>query len=370
MALDKQRLGQLVDLVSNIRVGDEANRSTDVLGRVYDYFLSQFASAEGKKGEEFYTPRPVVKLLMEMLEPYEGRVYDPCCGSSGMFVQSVAFIRAHASGNGNGGSARTDISIYGQKSNYTTWRLARMNLAIRGIDGQIAHGDSFHNDRFPDLKTDFLLANLPFNVTDWGGERLREDKRWQYGVPPLRNANFPCVQHLIHHLSRKGYAGFVFANGSMSSSQSGEGEIRKAMVEADVVDCMVALPGQLFHSTQISACLWFLTRDKRARPSPERGRAVGGRGRDRRGEVLFLDARKSGLLVDRTYRELTDGEARTISDFYQPGAAPVNFLHLHESGLVNGDTAVCRSTGASKVNEREPCTIATIRDTPGPKPPR
>jgi type I restriction enzyme M protein len=200
-ALDKTRLGQLIDLISNIKVGDEASRAKDVLGRVYEYFLSQFASAEGKKGGEFYTPRCVVKLLVEMLEPYRGRVYDPCCGSSGMFVQSVEFIRAHAKGNGNGGKAKADISIYGQESNYTTWRLAKMNLAIRGIDGQIAHGDTFHNDRHPDLKADFILANPPFNVSDWAGERLRDDKRWRYGVPPAGNANFAWMQHIVHHLA-------------------------------------------------------------------------------------------------------------------------------------------------------------------------
>ncbi len=245
-ALDKRRLGQLIDLVSNIQVGEDA-RSRDVLGRVYEYFLSQFASAEGKKGGEFYTPRCVVRGLVEMLEPYRGRVYDPCCGSSGMFVQSVAFIRAHASGNGNGGRAKADISIYGQESNYTTWRLAKMNLAIRGIEGQIAHGDSFHDDRHPDLKADFILANPPFNVSDWGGERLADDKRWRYGVPPKGNANFAWVQHMVHHLAPAGGAGFVLANGSMSSSQSGEGGLRKNLVEADLVDCMVALPGQLFY---------------------------------------------------------------------------------------------------------------------------
>jgi type I restriction enzyme M protein len=294
-ALDKTRLGQLIDLISNIKVGDEASRAKDVLGRVYEYFLSQFASAEGKKGGEFYTPRCVVKLLVEMLEPYRGRVYDPCCGSSGMFVQSVEFIRAHATGNGNGGRARADISIYGQESNYTTWRLARMNLAIRGIDGQIAHGDTFHNDRHPDLKADFILANPPFNISDWGGERLRDDKRWQYGAPPAGNANFAWVQHIVHHLAPAGVAGFVLANGSMSSSQSGEGEIRKHLIEADLVDCMVALPGQLFYSTQIPACLWFLARDRK-----------NGKLRDRRGHVLFIDARKLGPLVDRTHRELTD----------------------------------------------------------------
>ena len=304
-ALDKTRLGQLIDLISNIKVGDEASRAKDVLGRVYEYFLSQFASAEGKKGGEFYTPRCVVKLLVEMLEPYRGRVYDPCCGSSGMFVQSVEFIRAHAKGNGNGGKAKADISIYGQESNYTTWRLAKMNLAIRGIDGQIAHGDTFHNDRHPDLKADFILANPPFNISDWGGERLRDDKRWQYGAPPAGNANFAWVQHIVHHLAPAGVAGFVLANGSMSSNQSGEGEIRKSLIEADLVDCMVALPGQLFYSTQIPACLWFLARDRK-----------NGKFRDRRGHVLFIDARKLGPLVDRTHRELTDEDIARIAGTY------------------------------------------------------
>jgi type I restriction enzyme M protein len=304
-ALDKSRLGQLIDLVSNIKVGDQESRSKDVLGRVYEYFLSQFASAEGKKGGEFYTPRCVVKLLVEMLEPYQGRVYDPCCGSSGMFVQSIEFIRAHAKGNGNGGKAKADISIYGQESNYTTWRLAKMNLAIRGIEGQIAHGDTFHNDRHPDLKADFILANPPFNVSDWGGERLRDDKRWQHGTPPKGNANFAWVQHIVHHLAPGGVAGFVLANGSMSSNQSGEGEIRKALIEADLVDCMVALPGQLFYSTQIPACLWFLARDRK-----------NGKFRDRRGHVLFIDARKLGPLVDRTHRELTDEDIARVAGTY------------------------------------------------------
>ena len=316
-ALDKQRLGQLIDMISNIMLGDEDARSRDVLGRVYEYFLSQFASAEGKKGGEFYTPRCVVKLLVEMLEPYHGRVYDPCCGSSGMFVQSVEFIRAHATGNGNarsglrsgGGkalqSAKADISIYGQESNYTTWRLAKMNLAIRGIEGQIAHGDTFHNDRYPDLKADFILANPPFNVSDWGGDRLADDRRWQFGVPPKGNANFAWVQHIVHHLSPAGAAGFVLANGSMSSNQSGEGRIRKSLIEADLVDCMVALPGQLFYSTQISACLWFLARNR-----------TGGKFRDRRGEVLFIDARKLGRMVDRIHCELTGEDIAHIADTY------------------------------------------------------
>ncbi len=272
-----------------------------MLGRVYEYFLSQFASVEGKKGGEFYTPRCVVKLLVEMLEPYRGRVYDPCCGSSGMFVQSVEFIRAHATGNGNGGQARGDISIYGQESNYTTWRLAKMNLAIRGIEGQIAHGDTFHNDRFPDLKADYILANPPFNVSEWGGDRLRDDKRWKYGVPPSGNANFAWVQHMIYHLAPAGVAGFVLANGSMSSNQSNEGAIRRAIVEDDLVDCMVALPGQLFYSTQIPACLWFLRR---------------GKSEQRRGQVLFIDARQMGRMVDRTHRELTDEDIRKIADTY------------------------------------------------------
>lgn len=305
-ALDKERLGQLIDKISNIAVGDDASRAKDVLGRVYEYFLSQFASAEGKKGGEFYTPRCVVKLLVEMIEPFHGRVYDPCCGSSGMFVQSVEFIRAHSKGNGNGGRAKADISIYGQESNYTTWRLARMNLAIRGIDGQIGHGDTFHNDRHPDLKADFILANPPFNISDWGGERLQGDKRWQHGAPPAGNANFAWVQHIVHHLAPAGVAGFVLANGSMSSNQSGEGEIRKSLIEADLVDCMVALPGQLFYSTQIPACLWFLARDRK-----------NGRFRDRRGQVLFIDARKLGLMADRTHKELTENDiARIATTFH------------------------------------------------------
>jgi type I restriction enzyme M protein len=298
LPLDPSRLGQLIDLFSNIRIGGDDNHAHDILGRVYEYFLGQFASAEGKKGGEFYTPRSVVKLLVEMLRPYRGRVYDPCCGSAGMFVQSEEFIRAH-------GGRIGDISIYGQELNHTTWRLAKMNLAIRGIDGAIEQGDSFQNDRFPDLKADYILANPPFNMKNWGGEHLRDDKRWKFGVPPANNANFAWVQHIIHHLAPNGKAGFVLANGSLSSTQSGEGDIRRKIIEADLVECIVALPDKLFYSTQIPACLWFLTRNKRN----------GGR-TDRRGQVLFIDARKMGRMVNRTQRELTDEDIAYIANTY------------------------------------------------------
>ena len=305
--LDKGRLGQLIDLVGNIGLGDEASRSRDVLGRVYEYFLSQFASAEGKKGGQFYTPRCVVKVLVEMLEPYKGRVYDPCCGSGGMFVQSVEFVQAHATGNDNGGKIKADVSIFGQESNHTTWRLAKMNLAIRSVEGNLGkeHADSFHRDLHPDLKADYVLANPPFNDSDWRGELLKDDRRWQFGVPPASNANFAWVQHFIYHLAPTGLAGFVLANGSMSSNQSGQGEIRNAIIEADLVDCMVALPGQLFYSTQIPVCLWFMARDKRNR-----------RFRDRRDQTLFIDARQLGTMIDRVHRELTDDDIAQIADTY------------------------------------------------------
>src|ERR1700730_15542379 len=297
-SLDKQRLGQLINLVSDIGLGRPADRARDILGRVYEDFLSQFASAEGKKGGQFYTPTHVVRVLVEMLAPYKGLVYDPCCGSGGMFVQSEKFIEAHRGKIG-------DLSIYGQESNYTTWRLAKMNLAIRCIDAQIGHGDSFHNDQHPDLKADYVLANPHFNDSDWRGELLRNDKRWVYHTPPAGNANFAWVQHFIHHLAPTGTAGFVLANGSMSSNQSGEGEIRKAIAEADLVDCMVALPGQLFYATPIPVCLWFLARDKR-----------NGRFCDRCGETLFIDARKLGPLVDRVHRELTDADIAEVAGTY------------------------------------------------------
>ena len=297
-ALDKHRLGELIDLIGTIGLGDSANRSKDILGRVYEYFLSQFASAEGKKGGQFYTPRCVVRVLVEMLAPYKGRVYDPCCGSAGMFVQSEKFVEEH-------GGRIGDIAVYGQESNSTTRRLAMMNLAIRGIEGDFGpeHADTFRRDLHPDLKADFVLANPPFNDSDW--YRNDEDVRWKYGLPPKGNANFAWVQHFIHHVSPTGFAGFVLANGSMSSNQSGEGDIRKAMVEADLVDCMVAMPGQLFYSTQIPVCLWFLTRNK-----------TDGKRRDRRGETLFIDARKLGTLIDRVHRELTDDDIQRLADTY------------------------------------------------------
>ncbi len=295
------RLGELIDLVSTIGLGDKDSRSKDILGRVYEYFLSQFASAEGKKGGQFYTPRCVVQLLVEMLAPYKGRVFDPCCGSGGMFVSSEKFVEAH-------GGRIGDIAIYGQESNPTTWRLAKMNLAIRGIEADLGkeNADSFQRDLHKDLKADFILANPPFNLSDWGGDKLKEDARWKYGVPPAGNANFAWVQHFLHHLSPTGLAGFVLANGSMSSNQSGEGDIRKAIIEADLVDCMVAMPGQLFYSTQIPVCLWFLARTKDGRNGQS----------GRRGRTLFIDARKLGTLIDRVHRELTGDDIAKIAGTY------------------------------------------------------
>lgn len=319
-ALDKNRLGELIDLIGTINLlpgrargettddDDDLLRaaespsqpygSKDILGRVYEYFLSRFASAEGKKGGQFYTPQGVVRLLVEMLAPYKGRVYDPCCGSGGMFVQSEKFVEAH-------GGKLGDISIYGQESNATTRRLAMMNLAIRGIEADLGEeqADTFRRDLHPDLRADFVLANPPFNDSDWF--RKDDDARWQFGLPPRGNANFAWVQHFIHHLAPTGMAGFVLANGSMSSNQSGEGEIRRAIIEADLVDCMVALPGQLFYSTPIPVCLWFISRDKR-----------NAKFRDRRRQTLFIDARKLGHLVDRVHRELSDEEIERIAQTY------------------------------------------------------
>lgn len=302
-SLDVRRLGELVDLISGIGLGSADHREKDILGRVYEYFLSRFASTEGKGGGEFYTPRSVVKLLVEMIEPLSGRVYDGCCGSGGMFVQAERFLQAH-------GGRRTDIAVYGQESNDTTWRLAQMNLAIRGIETNLGPrwGDTFHEDMHPDLKAEYVLANPPFNSSDWGGEQLRDDPRWAYGTPPPGNANYAWLQHFASKLAPRGVAGIVLSNGSLSSQQSGEGEIRRRMLEADLVECVVALPGQLFYSTGIPVSLWFLNRDK----TPGGARAW----RDRRGEVLFIDARSLGTMVDRTHRELTDADIATVSTTY------------------------------------------------------
>ena len=323
-ALNKVMLGELIDLVSGIGMAEEADRSRDILGRVYEYFLGGFAGAEGKRGGEFYTPRSVVRLLVEMLEPYKGRVYDPCCGSGGMFVQSEKFVEEH-------GGRIGDIAIYGQESNYTTWRLAKMNLAVRGIDADIRWNNegSFHKDELQDLKVDYVLANPPFNISDWGGDRLREDARWKFGAPPVGNANYAWLQHIHHHLAPNGTAGVVLANGSMSSAQSGEGDIRRAMVEGDVVDCMIALPGQLFYSTQIPACLWFLARNKN----------LGNGWRDRRNEVLFIDARKLGHLVDRTRKEFSDEDIAKIAGIYHAWRGePSAHAYEDEPGFCNAAT--------------------------------
>ncbi len=297
-ALDKDRLGELINLIGTIGLGDAENRSKDILGRVYEYFLTQFASAEGKNGGQFYTPSCVVRVIVEMLSPYKGRIYDPACGSGGMFVQSEKFVLEH-------GGRIGDLSIYGQESNATTRKLAVMNLAIRGIEADFGpeQADTFRRDLHKDLKAQFVIANPPFNDSDW--HRVDDDVRWQYGVPPKGNANFAWVQHFIHHLAPDGYAGFVLANGSMSSNQSGEGDIRKALIEADLVDCMVAMPGQLFYSTQIPVCLWFLTKNKND-----------GKRRDRRQQTLFIDARKMGTLIDRVHRELTDADIQKIVQTY------------------------------------------------------
>lgn len=298
--LDKTMLGELIDLFSKVGMHAQGANSRDLLGRAYEYFISQFAGAEGRRGGEFFTPRSVVQTIVEMLEPTNGRVYDPCCGSGGMFVQSERFIENHQ-------GRRSDIAIYGQERNHTTWKLCKMNLAVRGIDADIKWNNegSFLSDAFPTLKFDYAMANPPFNISDWWQPQLEGDVRWKFGQPPAGNANFAWLQHIIHHLAPRGTAGVVLANGSMSSQQSGEGDIRKEMIEKDVVDCMVALPGQLFYSTQIPACLWFLARDKSANGH-----------RDRRGEFLFIDARNLGHMVDRTRREFSENDIATIASTY------------------------------------------------------
>lgn len=297
----REKLGELIDLIGKIGLGDKENRSKDILGRVYEYFLTQFASSEGKNGGQFFTPRCIVSLIVQMLAPYKNaRVFDPACGSGGFFVQSEKFIEQHAGGIG-------DISIFGQESNPTTWRLAKMNLAIRGIEADLGseNADSFLRDLHSSLKADFVMANPPFNMKDWGQPQLQGDKRWKYGTPPANNANFGWVQHFISHLSPNGMAGFILANGSMSSNTSGEGDIRKGMIEDDMVDCMVSLPGQLFYSTQIPVCLWFLARNKWE-----------SKHRNRMGETLFIDARKLGTMVDRVHKELLEADIEKLVNTY------------------------------------------------------
>jgi type I restriction enzyme M protein len=299
-------LGGLIDTFSREDLTAEEHDGLDVLGRVFEYMVGQFASAEGKLGGEFYTPRSVVKLMVDMLEPFNGRVYDPAMGSGGMFVQADRFIKAH-------GGVRNDISVFGQEMNPTTWRLAKMNLALRGIDANLGPqwGDSFSNDLHPDLRADFVLANPPFNISDWGGENLRDDPRWKYGAPPAGNANFAWIQHMLHHLAPTGTMATVLANGSLSSKTSGEGEIRKGLVEADLVECVVAMPTQLFYTTGIPVCLWFLTKDKSSGTvKSERPQ------RDRKGEILFIDARDLGSMATKTVRELSDDDISKIADTY------------------------------------------------------
>ncbi|MHB1549575.1 MAG: type I restriction-modification system subunit M [Vulcanimicrobiaceae bacterium] len=299
--LDPSRLGKLIDVISSVGFSkDDGGKSKDVLGRVYEYFLKEFASAEGRKAGEFYTPRCIVQTLVEMIEPFKGRIYDPCCGSGGMFVQSEEFIIHHHGRVGN-------VAIYGQESNHTTWRLCKMNMAIRGTDADIRWNPqgSFVKDDHPDLKADFILANPPFNDDTWGGENLKDDKRWKYGVPPETNANFAWIQHFISHLSASGVAAFVMANGSMSSNQNSEGDIRRRLIEDNLVDCMIALPGQLFYGTQIPVCIWILARNRQNHKF-----------RDRHKEILFIDARKLGTLVDRIHRELLPADVTQIANTY------------------------------------------------------
>jgi type I restriction enzyme M protein len=375
--LDKHRLGELIDLIGSIELADsrssgrESAQTTaggdqsrltsaatggernsrhtfDILGRVFEYFLTQFASAEGKNGGQFYTPSCVVRLLVEMLAPYKGRIYDPACGSGGMFVQSEKFVESH-------GGKLGDISIYGQESNPTTRRLAIMNLALRGIEADFGkeNADTFRNVQHPDLRADYVLANPPFNDSDW--HRKDDDVRWRFGVPPKGNANFAWVQHFIHHLAPQGMAGFVLANGSMSSNQSGEGDIRKAIIEADLVDCMVALPGQLFYSTQIPVCLWFLAKNKNA--DAKRGF------RDRRKQTLFIDARKLGTLIDRVHRELTDTDLEKITSTYHAWRGDVAHASSHAG---SGDVS---SPGKRGGTPREPAAgtaaLPCYADIPG-----
>ncbi len=327
--LDPLSLGGLIDLMSNISMGDTKQRSADVLGHVFEYFLGQFAIAEGKKGGQFYTPKYVVQLLVAMLEPFKGRVFDPCCGSGGMFIQSERFVQEHQ-------GRTSDISIFGQESNQTTWRLAKMNLAIRGIDSsQVIWNNegSFLNDAHKDLKADYVLANPPFNDSDWSGDLLRKDARWQFGVPPVGNANYAWIQHFLYHLAPTGQAGFVLAKGALTSNTSGEGEIRKNLIEARLVDCIVNLPAKLFLNTQIPASLWFLSRDK-----------ANGHFRNRRDEILFIDARELGHMVTRRNREFSDADIQKIADTYH------NWRNL--DGKYADIPGFCKSATIEEVKEK------------------
>lgn len=327
--LDPTSLGELIDLMSNIALGEAQQRSADVLGHVFEYFLGEFALQEGRKGGQFYTPRSVVRLLVEMLEPFEGRVFDPCCGSGGMFVQSEEFVLNHQ-------GRINQISIYGQESNLTTWRLAKMNLAIRGIDSsQIRWNNegSFLNDAHKDLKADYVMANPPFNDSDWGGDLLRSDGRWQYGTPPEGNANFAWIQHFVYHLSPSGQAGFVLAKGALTSQTSGEGDIRRALVEARLVDCIVNLPAKLFLNTQIPASLWFLSRDK-----------ANGRFRNRRDEILFIDAREVGYMLNRRTRSFSDEDIAKIASTYH------NWRNM--DGGYQDIPGFCKSASLAEVQEK------------------
>jgi len=326
--LDPTSLGELIDLVGNIALGDTKSRSADVLGHVFEYFLGEFALAEGKKGGQFYTPRSVVELLVEMLEPYKGRVFDPCCGSGGMFVQSEKFVLQHR-------GKINDISIYGQESNQTTWRLCKMNLAIRGLDSsQVKWNNegSFLNNAHKDLKADFIIANPPFNVSDWGGDLMRKDGRWQYGVPPVGNANYAWIQHFLYHLAPNGQAGFVLAKGSLTTKTSGEGDIRKALIENNLIDCIVNLPAKLFLNTQIPASLWFMNRNR-----------SNGKFRDRSNEILFIDARNLGHLINRRTKVLSPEDIRQIAETYHNWRNP--------DGNYEDIAGFCSSTSISKVKD-------------------
>jgi type I restriction enzyme M protein len=333
--LDKTMVGELVDLFSNIDLRGRSGEAKDLLGRAYEYFISQFAGAEGRRGGEFFTPRSVVRTIVEMLEPTKGRVYDPCCGSGGMFVQSETFVEAHQ-------GRRLDISIWGQERNHTTWRLCKMNLAVRGIDADIAWNNegSFIRDAFPQMRFDYAMANPPFNVSDWWQPQLEGDARWEYGTPPAGNANFAWLQHITHHLAPRGTAGVVLANGSLSSEQSGEGDIRRQLVERDVVDCIVALPSQLFYSTQIPACLWFLARNKKANGH-----------RDRHGEFLFIDARKLGRMVDRTRREFSAEDITKIAGAYHRWRNTAELNEAKGLTLYQDEAGFCASASLETVRE-------------------